>query len=38
MNESLLNLYCNYHPDFLEKLEIFSVANKETDSKKFKKY
>ncbi len=28
MNESLLNLYCNYHPEFLENLEIFSEYNK----------
>lgn len=28
MNESLLNLYCNYHPEFLESLEIFSEYNK----------
>lgn len=36
MNESLLNLYCNYHPDFLEKLEIFSVANKKRILKNLK--
>ncbi len=28
MNESLLKLYCKYHPEFLESLEIFSECNK----------
>lgn len=34
MNESLLNLYCNYHPEFLERLEMFSEVNKKRILKK----
>lgn len=36
MNEYLLNLYCSYHPDFLEKLEIFSETNKKRILKNLK--
>ena len=34
MNESLLNLYCSYHPEFLNSLEIFSETNKKRIQKK----
>lgn len=34
MNESLLNLFCSYHPEFLKSLEIFSEINKKRILKK----